>query len=60
MGSERRGAAGIGASASLATTGRRRRLSLAGADCSTRLFQLPQLEQRPKNCRVWAPQLWQT
>jgi len=35
-------------------------VSLAGAVCSTRLFQAPQLEQRPKNWRVWAPQLWQT
>jgi hypothetical protein len=24
------------------------------------VFQLPQLLQRPKNWRVWAPQLWQT
>jgi hypothetical protein len=33
-------------------TGRRRRLSAAGAavcSCSTRLFQLPQLEHLPKN-----------
>jgi hypothetical protein len=59
MGSERRAWAGIAASAALAT-GRRRRVSVAAATCSTRLFQLPQLEQRPKNWRVCAPQLWQT
>jgi hypothetical protein len=36
-------------------------LSAAGAAfCSTRVFQLPQPEQRPKNWRVWDPQLVQT
>jgi OmpR family response regulator RpaB len=39
---------------------RLRRPSGFGAVCSTKEFQLPQLLQRPKNCRVWAPQLWQT
>ena len=39
---------------------RLRRPSGFGAVCSTREFQLPQLLQRPKNCRVCAPQLWQT
>jgi hypothetical protein len=43
-----------------AATGLRRRLSAGGAACSTSEFQLPQLEQRPKNWRLWAPQLWQT
>jgi hypothetical protein len=35
-------------------------LSVGAALCSTKVFQLPQLLQRPKNWRVWAPQLWQT
>jgi len=37
------------AASAAAATGLRRRLSAAGAACSTRVFQLPQLEQRPKN-----------
>ena len=48
------------AASGAAATGRRRRLSVGVAVCSTSVFQLPQLLQRPKNCRVWAPQLWQT
>ena len=51
---------GFLAASGAAATGRRRRLSVGVAVCSTSVFQLPQLLQRPKNCRVWAPQLWQT
>ncbi len=62
IGSERRGwGGGAPAAAAAAGTGLRRRLSGPAAPaCSTSVFQLPQLLQRPKNWRVWAPQLVQT
>jgi hypothetical protein len=49
IGSERRAWAGANG-ASGEATGRRRRWSAGGAAaCSIRVFQLPQLLQRPKN-----------
>jgi hypothetical protein len=59
MGVERR-AWGAGEAAPASAWGRRRLSAGAAISCSTSVFQLPQLAQRPKNWRVWAAQLLQT